>query len=337
MAELIVLIPGLLGPMAELQDSRQALPRFKHLSQCLSRAKPLNHLPEAYLPALAQLLGVSKKLSAAQISAVHDNIANNGSIMRADPVHFKAEMDHVVLLDQHRLHIYPEEAQALVVAFNQHFADDGLRLEFSDASRWYLHFSQALDIQTTALPQAIARNVHNFMPQGHDARRWRQILNEAQMLFYAHEVNQRREAAGQLTINSLWLWGEGDVLPAFATEPFDWIMANEPLACGMAQHLAMNLQPLQADFSHLSGDGLLVLDHIAAAASYGDVAAWLDEIEQFCEQWLPRLMGLLTSGQFSHIHLYSDIGRGFSLSARSSLQFWKNTHWADFVSREKQS
>lgn len=330
MAKLHVLIPGLLGPMAELKDSTQPLPAFKHLSQYLTRAE-LHEVVKGYLPCLASLLGLQENISAAKISADYDNIPTNGCIMRADPVHFKAEMDHAVLLDQHRLAIYPEEAKSLVASFNQHFKDDGLRLEFSEASRWYLHFSQNLKLQTTSLSQAIARNVHNFLPQGEDARRWRQILNEAQMLFYAHEVNQRREAAGQLSINSLWLWGEGDDLHTPATQPIDWIMANEPLVCGLAQHLHIPLQPLLADFSHLSGDGLMVLDHIAAAASYGDVAAWLDELEIFSQQWLPVLMASLKAGQFSEIVLQTDVGKAFYMQPRSCYKFWRQGHWGDFV------
>ena len=335
MAEPSVLIPGLLGPLEELQDHAAALPDVKILSQSLCRADCRQDIPANYLSTLAHLLHLPNQLSASQLSATFDDIETNVHTMRADPVHFKAEMDRAVLLDQHRLGIYPEEAQALVDAFNQHFADDGLRLECSDAARWYLHFTQILDIQTTALPQAIARNVHNFLPQGEDARRWRQILNEAQMLFHAHEVNQRREAAGQLTINSLWLWGEGDDLSeSKKTTSVDWIMADEPLACGLAQQLAIPLQPKQPDFSGLSGKGLLVLDQLSAPASYGDVSAWLAEIELFSQQWMPALLAALKSGQFSTLHLYSDNGTAFSLSRYSLFKFWRRGHWADFVSRE---
>ncbi len=333
MTELSVLIPALLGPLAELKDVQQPLPSCKILSHWLSRGQQLDGLPRGYLPMLTHLLALDSNLFAAKISAKADDIATDGYTLRADPVHFKAEMDHAVLLDQHRLGIYPEEAEKLVSAFNRHFAEDGLQLTYTDTRRWYLRFPAALDIQTTPLSQAIGRNVHNFLPQGNDARHWRKILNEAQMLFHGHDVNQRRESAGQLTINSLWLWGEGEPIKAASPPVFDWIMGDEVLACGLARYQRINMLPMQNDFSACQGRGLLVIDSLSAAASYGDVEAWMDEVKKLCEHWLKPLQQGLKEGQISSIKLYTDNGRGFEIHRRHRWKFWHRGDWRDLVEK----
>src|SRR5690606_4093503 len=42
-----------------------------------------------------------------------------------------------------------------------------------------------------------------------EGRPWRRLVNELQMLWFDHPVNQAREARGLRPVNSVWLYGGG--------------------------------------------------------------------------------------------------------------------------------
>ncbi len=132
--------------------------------------------------------------------------------VRLDPVHLVPDRDTLVLFPAVDIGITEAEALALITAFNQHFHGDGVRLEYGAPDRWYVRVAQPVDIQTVPLPQAVGANLHYVQPQGSAVRYWNRLINEAQMLFFQHPVNETRREKGLPEINGLWLWGEG-VLP----------------------------------------------------------------------------------------------------------------------------
>ncbi|MEO6271072.1 MAG: hypothetical protein ABIP08_12300, partial [Lautropia sp.] len=62
-------------------------------------------------------------------------------------------------------------------------------------------------LECASAEAASGRNVAGYLPDGPDQRRFRKLLNEIQMSWHEHPVNQEREAAGALPINSIWLSG----------------------------------------------------------------------------------------------------------------------------------
>src|SRR3546814_1835718 len=50
-------------------------------------------------------------------------------------------------------------------------------------------------------------SVNDWWPQDLAARPWRRLVNEVQMLWYEHPVNQERYKQGLVPINSVWLFG----------------------------------------------------------------------------------------------------------------------------------
>ena len=327
MKTLSVIIPGLLGPLPELQNSQHALPDCSVLNQWLARADQTYTQCDNYYQQLAQLFSLPVDFSIALASAHYDQCdCSEDFWYRADPVHFKADMDHALLLDCQQLNIQHDEALALAENFNQHFFDDGLKLVAAHADRWYLQSKTPLNINTTALPDAIGRNVSNFLPSGEGALNWRRLLNEAQMLFHASQVNEQREDCAQLGINSLWLWAEGrDSLNPVAKE-FSWIMADEAVVNGLSRMASCVSQPLSEnlnEISNLEGNGLLVLDSLMGPVSYGDVAAWHDAVLELCQQYLQALDGLLKTGTFNQLNLYTGEGRMFVITRKKLLKFWR--------------
>src|SRR3546814_5998711 len=49
--------------------------------------------------------------------------------------------------------------------------------------------------------------IHDLLPAGNDGRRWRAVLNEAQIVLHNHPVNAERVRSGRMPVNSLWFHG----------------------------------------------------------------------------------------------------------------------------------
>jgi hypothetical protein len=64
-------------------------------------------------------------------------------------------------------------------------------------------------LATASLDRVIGRNVDAWLGSDPAARRIRRLQSEAQMLLHTHPLNERRETAGLLPINSFWLSGCG--------------------------------------------------------------------------------------------------------------------------------
>lgn len=121
------------------------------------------------------------------------------------PVHLIADRDTLLLAPTEHLALSLEEAQLLAESFNQHFVEQGYQLYVHTDLRWYLSLPQPLRLHFPELSQAIGMNLRDVWQGNQDAKVWRKLLNEAQMLWFTDAVNQRREAEGRLAINGLWV------------------------------------------------------------------------------------------------------------------------------------
>ena len=322
--KLDLLIPYLLTPPAATAD----LPSCKLLETWLSRSV-ISHAQSDYHSQLFSVLNLPIETSPACLSGLADACDASFMHWRADPVHFQARSDHALLRDSHSLNITADEAAQLVAAFNQHFAADGVQLFAATPQRWYLQTQQVLNLKTTPVTQAISRNVRHFLPTGQDEILWRKILNETQMLFYAHAVNTQRESLGQLTINSLWLWGEGCREPVKpVTSPT--LYANEIIAYGAAKFLNTICKTVD-DWKQHPAAGVLVIDDLVMAASYGDAEEWVCQFDHLCQHTLPVIFNAMKSGKIKQINLYPADGHCFALTTRDFRKFWRGSkpinHW----------
>ncbi|MGZ7354524.1 hypothetical protein ACXWRX_09325, partial [Streptococcus pyogenes] len=72
------------------------------------------------------------------------------------------------------------------------------------------------------------------LPQGPQGRRWRVLINEAQVLLHQHPLNAERRAKGLPPVNSLWLWGAGR-LPAQVRGAFEGVIGDDLLLAALAR------------------------------------------------------------------------------------------------------
>lgn len=306
-------------------------PRWPALAKLLSRAQCV---PEhANTDALRyRLLGYALSESNDTPDAWLSYQADTGSVapgvvLRADPVHLRADQSQLLLFDAEHLQITTEEAQALALAFNQLYAVDGLRLELPTPARGYLHLPQQPDLRTTPLLRAIGRDVDTCLPAGRDARHWHRFLNEVQMLFHDHPVNRAREARGRPLINSLWLWGGGNALAA-ASSDWQQIWCADVAMKGLAWLNGIRCSEPPADariwLHEAVGDRhLLCLDQLRRPVAYGDVEAWFAEAEKLDRDWFAPLLNALREGHVRELVLYPDVGRRYRITRWHLWRFWR--------------
>lgn len=328
MKTLSLLIPGLLGPLPELNGTDAPLPECHVLNTWLARAQKKATKTNSYFTQLAELFGIEYDYSIAHASAIFDQCQSDDAFWyRADPVHFKADMDHALLIDSQQLDINYDEALSLAASFNQHFMEDGLVLVAAHADRWYLQSQTQLNINTTCLGDAIGRNVSHFLPAGEDALNWRKLLNETQMLFHTHQINEQRENNSQLSINSLWLWGEGVPLSA-GPDKLKWVMSEEPVASGLSMISNSKHMPMVKsvdDIAEFESGGLIVIDSIMGPVNYGDVSSWHENVMTLCQQWLEPLDALLKNRKIEQLNLYTANGKMFNITPNKLLKFWRRS------------
>jgi hypothetical protein len=328
---LSLLIPGLLGPLPGM-DARTFIARHcPALVTLLSRAQ---RTPE---PADTEALRY--RLLGYALSESHDHpdawlsyqfdtgMVAPGALLRADPVHLRANQNGLILFDAENLRVTADEAQALAEAFNRHYAADGLRLELPTPTRGYLHLPQQPDLRTTPLTRALGRDVDACLPAGPEARHWQRFLNEVQMLFHAHPVNQAREAQRRPMINSLWLWGGGRPLAATAS---DWqqIGSGDAALRGLAWLNGIRASEAPVDApgwlrEAVGGRHLLQFDKLRHAAAYGDVEAWVELAEQFERDWFAPLARALRQGRLRELYLYPDDGHVYRVTRWDKWRFWR--------------
>ena len=152
--------------------------------------------------------------------------ATKGARYVAEPAHFTIAKDHLRLDDPRSLTYTIAEARALASAIEPVLIEAGWQLEPIEpatVNHWLLRREDAA-LSAAAIDRAVGENVATWQPRGmHDgdaALAWRRCVNEIQMVWFGHPVNDEREARGQAPINTLWLSGNGarrSPLPHYAT------------------------------------------------------------------------------------------------------------------------
>ena len=327
MKVLNLVVPGLLGPFADdlplfiKQQLNESA--FNTINKFLTRADVIETEIDSYYETLVQLINPKNNNSVCQLTSNIDGIDTSlGYFYRADPVHFKAESDHAILIGPELVKPKMHEVDQLITQFNQHFSEDNISLYATHECRWYLKTNRPLALDFSALDYALGRDIKHFMPQGEDELWWRKIVNEAQMLFFQHEVNERRENQGQLSINGLWLWDKAFNDISESELSSDKLYSNDALAIALGKSRELEIC-LTDEMDDINSDSVLVLDKLYETVCYGDVEAWLEDLRAFCVSELVRVERLLLSKKVDVINLYPCNGQMYKINRLNLFKFWK--------------
>src|SRR5690606_28233877 len=102
--------------------------------------------------------------------------------LRADPAYVRPDMTGARVLAIGELGLTQEEADALLQPLRPLFGDTGFPISAPVPSRWYLALPVESILPAFAPPEAVlGDDLFTHLPDGPEGRRWRALLNEAQV------------------------------------------------------------------------------------------------------------------------------------------------------------
>src|SRR5690606_1318395 len=147
--------------------------------------------------------------------------------LRLDPVHLRADGVRLLLVPLPPGDIDPAEPAAVQDALAPLLAQSDHEL-VAARHHWYLRSSRRLDLRTDPPPRTAGTIDERQLPQGVDGAAMRRLVTEAQMLLHALPMNEAREAGGKLSINALWPWGSGPLVP-LARSRYSHVFSDDPV------------------------------------------------------------------------------------------------------------
>ncbi|MBN2865538.1 MAG: hypothetical protein JXK16_05970 [Thiotrichales bacterium] len=248
--------------------------------------------------------------------------------MKIDPVQMVPDRDTLVLIPGADLQISEQEALALIDAFNQHFQQDKVVIEYGSPTDWFLNIKQVVDIKTTSLNEASYQQLHEKYPTGHAAQYWRQLLNEASMLFYTHPVNEKRREAGLPEINGVWLWGEGRLkdVNLYPRATANIASENSYLA-GMAKLTRAQSsafpESLQACLDSDQTHHLLMPEFINLSLDKLTQEAWIESVNWLESDWMAPILTALKQKKIHSLLLELGDGHRYHIEPKHLNRFWR--------------
>jgi len=317
-AEAHVLAPALFEPASPDRSHHEALRAAPALRLILTRGREQRRAAAApFHEALFGLFGITVQadtdLPVAAATALFDLPGRSGgeAWLRADPVHLRPDMGKLLLFDAATFELTMAEAMRLTEEINAALAEEGIRLLVGrDPGRWYLPMTTAPAIQTVP-PRAVrGQHVDPFLPRGAEARRWRRLANDVQMVLHGSPVNAAREGRGEAAVNSVWFWG-GGVLPR-PDAAWTTVVTDVPVAAGLAR--AAGLSPMEAPPPHPPASGRWL--YVPAAGARDESMPALDSA------FLAPLLAALRRGSLAAITVHLPRA-SYTLRRGDLWRFWR--------------
>lgn len=215
----------------------------------------------------------------------------------ASPVHVIAGSDDAQLITSNRLNLTLDETRSMIRELNDALAENFCSFLHDEAGNWYHQGLPAGSLDAASPASVEGHPMTGAMPRSDDARAWRSLWSESQMVLHQSAANQARQSRGEPLINSVWFWGGGP-MPSSKTVDTDntVLFADDPFACGLADALGVTRQPLaqaqQLDLANTLYRRHVILD---TALLHGNP----DFIEQrdLGNLWSERVMKLVSNHQ----------------------------------------
>ncbi len=226
---------------------------------------------------------------------------------------------------------------------NKHFQQDDIIFQQLNKDEWLLSSPDKIVMNTTPLSQAVARNVNFILPKGKGADHWKKTLTEAQMLMHGNNVNTIRENNGELTINSLWFHGSGELLagklPVFENDKVSSICSNEIMLKGLAVHINSDYLAVPSSaseyseylLSHRGAVNLFHLSELEHLINYTDSTIWQEKLAQLLEKWIYPLINFARKNKIKVV-LYPCNAKQYRFSKYDAMKFWRTAQLDDFIS-----
>ncbi len=235
-----------------------------------------------------------------------------GSWLRADPAHVRADMATGRLLACGELGLTTADAQALLTPLRPLFGDEGLLIDAPHPARWYLRLPERVELPVFSDPQdALGDDLRPHLPAGLAGKRWLRLLSEAQVVLHNHPLNLERQRQGLPSVNSLWFWGAGE-RPHNVTTRFARVYGVDPLlrALCIRAGVPCAARGPQLDAAGISADTLLDLTE-------------LRDTQSLHGEWLLPALEALRGGRFTQLELDFEDAPGVLIARSQRWRFWR--------------
>ena len=255
----------------------------------------------------------------AALTRQRDAVDAAGSLwLRADPAWVRPDISGARLFAcGEGLQPTQEDCDALLPALRPLFGDAGFPLDAPAPSRWYLRLPPGSKLPAFTDPSdALGADVFEFLPAdaGGDivlGRRWRSLLNEAQVMLHNHPWNARRAAAGKPPINSLWFWG-GGTMPDRVHSGFGQVETDDVLLAAFAAAAGCMVDGFRSSFLPADSDA----DRLIDLRGHRDLSSTSSD-------WLLPAIAALNRRRIGELVLdFPDVA-GLRLQSRQRWRFWR--------------
>ena len=131
-------------------------------------------------------------------------------IIRADPVHLRADKNRVYLFDSSSFAIKIEEAEEMLSSLNNFFENDSIEFSLGKSPyRWYLKGLDTFPFNLPSPSMMAGLPLEYSVNEMLTCNKLKTIFSEIQMILFNLPLNSVREKQGLVSINSVWFWGGG--------------------------------------------------------------------------------------------------------------------------------
>ena len=237
--------------------------------------------------------------------------------LRLDPVTACADLARVIVTRHGFEGFDQSEREAIGTVIETCLAAEGIDARRGSGDYWTFVLAECLPFEFAALEEALGADSAEVLPEHAEARRWRRVLNELQVMLHNNRVNATRAGRGLPQINSVWLWGGGSLPRPSAQCPFTSVHSSNPFTRGLALLHGCALPEFHPG------------DTAAAPATGGTLVEWAvqaaDPVAEMAS--LEKLAaGLLRRSEQEKlvVRIRHGQGRGREYRRRHALRFWRS-------------
>lgn len=237
--------------------------------------------------------------------------------LRADPAWLQPDINGVRMMAfGPALSPTAEDCEALLPALQPIFTDLGFQLDAPSPDRWYIR--APLDAVLPHFPDpgdALGEDLFETDERENtpEARRWRALATEVQIVLHNHPWNQQRAAQGKAPINALWFWGAGRLPQSGSiTSPHTLICTDDASLRALAASTCSTAALPQA------------LDAIDSTQPSVLVDLTHDtDLRRIEQHWLLPALARLQSGESDSLQLDCEDGQRWRITRNQRWRFWR--------------
>jgi hypothetical protein len=236
-------------------------------------------------------------------------------IAAADPVYLEPRLDHLCLHALRRVGVEPAQMRVLIDYLQSSLGDDKAFGFTRLGSYGYLRATRPLATATMPAYVVDQQKPDDFLPTGDDTATHRNLISEIEMALHEHEVNLERKAAGQLPVNSLWLWG-GGIAPERTTRAQPPLFSDDGLLTGYWYSSTAVAQPWPGSIAACIDQS--VAGFVAETPEFDECATLLVDC-------LSELREALRTGRLSSLTLLFRDGIRAHVRRSHSMRVWRRS------------